>query len=321
MTQNLSTATPSHSAIPSITPARSVFDKSPSHTPDQNTDENQYASAKVLNTIGDHPVGCGGNSDVWKAEATMCDTVIVVAVKVLRSPGSDLAALCKMLEREVRCWKHLDHKNIAPFHGVHYQSNGVPAVLLPWYENGSANVYLREHPKASPIHLIKGIADGLTYLHDKGIIHGDIKGSNIMVDDRGRARLIDFGLARLTDSASLTTPTSSLRWSAPELLSPDSECITTTRASDVYAFGNTALELLTGQIPYSQLNGRCVLLVVMSGTSPRGFTGAFRADLGLPLAVELALWDLLDRCWEEASERPGIRTARQCLDVDLSSGL
>ena len=96
------------------------------------------------------------------------------ALKVLRVVGSNSAKLRKVsilsfpavynlpkcmcaqcLEREVRCWKLAVHENIAAFYGVVYQSNGAPGLVLPWYENGCANKYLREHPSADPIKTVR----------------------------------------------------------------------------------------------------------------------------------------------------------------------
>ena len=97
-----------------------------------------------------------------------------VALKVLRAVGSDSDRLRRVstlaflavyhlpncifaqrLEREVRCWKLAVHENIAAFYGVVYQSNGAPGLVLPWYENGCADKYLRGHPSADPIKTVR----------------------------------------------------------------------------------------------------------------------------------------------------------------------
>ena len=95
-----------------------------------------------------------------------------VALKVLRTVGSDSDKLHKVstpvaflavydlpcvqcLEREVGCWKLAVHENIAAFYGVVYQSNGAPGLVLPWYENGSVDKYLRRHPSADPISTVR----------------------------------------------------------------------------------------------------------------------------------------------------------------------
>jgi serine/threonine protein kinase len=103
------------------------------------------------------------------------------------------------------------------------------------------------------------VVAGIEHMHDKGVVHGDLKGvspgygganhaltestqANVMIDDSGHAKLIDFGLSRLIDSEDglAASTVSSIRWCAPELLRSDTR---TTKSSDVYAFASTALEV------------------------------------------------------------------------------
>ena len=56
----------------------------------------------------------------------------------------------------MRIWDLLDHENVAVFHGVVYNSNGAPAIVSPWYANGSADVYLRQHPDTNPMTIVRG---------------------------------------------------------------------------------------------------------------------------------------------------------------------
>jgi serine/threonine protein kinase len=93
------------------------------------------------------------------------------------------------------------------------------------------------------------IAQGLVYLHSQDIIHGDLRGANILVDDNWHVRLADFGLAVFA-SATVATGSShrggSARWMSPELLSPQScglEKSQRTFASDVYSFACVCIEV------------------------------------------------------------------------------
>ncbi|KAF8526294.1 kinase-like domain-containing protein [Hysterangium stoloniferum] len=210
-----------------------------------------------------------------------------------------------MLAREVRCWKPLKHKHIARFVGVQYQSNGPPALISLWYKNGSSNRYLKENPNVDRITLIKGIADGLVYLHENGIVHGDLKGGNILIGDDGTPKITDFGVSRILDEHGFTTSTyyTSFRWCAPELLVSSGP----TKEGDVYAFATTVGELLSGEVPHKGSGDAPVILKVYR-------------DKKLPfercdVRCSDELWSLLLRCW---AADPALRPTIQEVRVRLS---
>jgi serine/threonine protein kinase len=110
---------------------------------------------------------------------------------------------------------------------------------------------------------------GIEYLHERGIVHADLKGvspgsgtvkrtliwpmqTNVMIDDQGHAKLIDFGLARVIDAKPglTTSTTTTIRWCAPELIRSDDARMT--KSSDVYAFASTVLEVGISHCPGDQ---------------------------------------------------------------------
>ncbi|KAL4064646.1 kinase-like domain-containing protein, partial [Scleroderma citrinum] len=109
---------------------------------------------------------------------------------------------------------------------------------------------------------IIGIARGLSYLHNHHlgpIVHGDLKGSNVLISDNGHALITDFGYTLLKNSSfkiTLSLPCGgTYNWMSPEIVESwerEDECKTTTQ-SDVWAFGMTALELFTRKIPFDHL--------------------------------------------------------------------
>ncbi|KAI6150061.1 kinase-like domain-containing protein [Pisolithus thermaeus] len=129
---------------------------------------------------------------------------------------------------------------------------------------GSARSYVQDR-RNDPRPLIRDIAEGLHYLHShpKGpIIHGDLKGDNVLIDQNGRALLTDFGLSVHINSSFTMTVNSpcggSLYWMAPELVE-DKGAIPATTKSDVWSFGMTALVcqvalLLSDGLPMSFRN-------------------------------------------------------------------
>jgi len=146
----------------------------------------------------------------------------------------------------------------------------------------------------------------LHYLHSRNIVHGDLRGTNIFIDDQWHVRLADFGLAGFAD-ATLVTHTSnnagSIRWMAPELHNPeifDLKELRRTAASDVYAFACVVLEIYTGNYPFSDTpRDGTVILKVMQGQRP------IRPMVDTGKTVSDDLWCLIELCWQQApSDRP-----------------
>ncbi|KIO20538.1 hypothetical protein M407DRAFT_49006, partial [Tulasnella calospora MUT 4182] len=125
-------------------------------------------------------------------------------------------------------------------------NNGKDVYLVSAFaENGSLPGFLQRRPGVDRRRLVIEIAEGLAYLHRCGIIHGDLKGNNVLISGEERVLLCDFGLAKHVTSCTLTTlkGVGSLPWQSPELLQDASR---RTFQSDVYAFGITVYEVRTG---------------------------------------------------------------------------
>ncbi|KAG6329782.1 hypothetical protein ID866_9307 [Astraeus odoratus] len=112
---------------------------------------------------------------------------------------------------------------------------------------------------------IQDIADGLQYLHNQEILHGDLRGRNVLISEDGHALLADYGLSTLIETSFDTTaavpihPT--VRWIAPEQIDNDGKV---TIQGDVWAFGMTALELFTRRPPYYDIpDTRSVILRIL----------------------------------------------------------
>ncbi|KIK90716.1 hypothetical protein PAXRUDRAFT_831453 [Paxillus rubicundulus Ve08.2h10] len=205
-----------------------------------------------------------------------------------------------------------------------------PAMVCPWLENGSLTSYLEcRHDTLKPVErlsLISDVAAGLQYLHSQSTVHGDLSGSNILIDGNGRACISDFGLSIvLTKLGGSTYATSShagwtLRWTAPELLdlqAPEDEdnplYIAPKPSSDVYSFGRIILQILTGKVPYHYyISDGKVLSAIIQGIIP------MRPN---PPLVTDRQWRFIQRCWmpiDADESRPHadeiVEFARQQLD-------
>ncbi|KAF9043328.1 kinase-like domain-containing protein [Panaeolus papilionaceus] len=185
-----------------------------------------------------------------------------------------------------------------------------PAMIMQWYKNGSAAEYLaKKNPRADRLQLILDVARGLAYLHthQPPIVHADLKGNNVLITDEGQGVLCDFGLSEVMEDLgrpagmTLSNPDfGPLRWQAPEFMKEDDE--PATPSSDVWSYGCTAFELLTGRIPYGHRTRDA--LVIQDMQSKRKPPGP--ADVCL-LAFDSRVRDLLDWCWNfEPSQRPSM---------------
>ncbi|KAJ7145874.1 kinase-like domain-containing protein [Mycena epipterygia] len=198
----------------------------------------------------EHPVSGGTFSNIYKAFYN----TKTVELKVMRTfhQGSALHAFRSKFYQEALIWQNLCHPNILPLLGVDQESFSPSlGMILPWMEHGSVVQYLGKQGRGHVNEILLEIAQGLQYLHSKNIVHGDLRGANVLINDEPRACLADFGLSFLADASLEHTPerVGGLRWMAPELIDPDSfGCqFSHTKASDVYAFGCVFLELYTGQ--------------------------------------------------------------------------
>ncbi|KZT57402.1 kinase-like protein, partial [Calocera cornea HHB12733] len=224
------------------------------------------------------------------------------------------------LIREISIWSTLEHPNVLPFLGLSVQPDlRVPYLVSPWESYGNVMKYLESHEDADRAHLIRGVADGLIYLHDKGVVHGDIKGANILVASDGHPVLADFGLSVIDSQNTQGQTTSqtfagSARWMAPERLVPDeyglSGRTSRTPASDVYSFGLTIYEIYSGRVPFYGLGNIEASMAAVGGKRP-----PHPGDDATRRGLTPRLWTYITRCWEaQPASRPGLADLAQYLD-------
>ncbi|THU90607.1 kinase-like protein, partial [Dendrothele bispora CBS 962.96] len=231
----------------------------------------------------------------------------VVALKRMRifQRHSGLSRTRRRFCREALVWQQLRNTFIVPFLGIDAETfPSYMCLVSPWMRHGTILKHIAEHGKAHLDERLHEVTQGLAYLHSQNVIHGDLRGANILINDNWQACLTDFGLT-VFDGPTPTSLTSrregSVRWMAPELLIPDSfgfDCSRPTAKTDVYAFGCVCFELYAGCPPFSQfVHDTAVMLRVVKGERPDRPTGQN--------GMTDEMWSMVDRCWRPShKERP-----------------
>ncbi|TDL15432.1 kinase-like protein, partial [Rickenella mellea] len=141
--------------------------------------------------------------------------------------------------KELKIWSRLDHQNILRLWGYTLDDEECPALISEWMTNGTVLSYLKLNPQVDLLDLVKGIADGLAYLHKEGVVHGDLKSDDVLISPSGVPLLTDFGISRamvLTHTVTWSRELmGSVRWMAYELIAPQESG--PQKITDVWAFG------------------------------------------------------------------------------------
>jgi len=204
-------------------------------------------------------IGSGGMADVYLAMQEHPRRK--VALKLMRTGIASRSAL-RRFEFESQILGRLHHPNIAQVYeaGTHDDgSGGVPYFAMEYIPNAkSITDYAREKKLSTKqrLDLFAKVCDAVHHGHQKAIIHRDLKPGNILVDSSGEPKVIDFGVARSTDSDMVVTTLQTdvgqligtLQYMSPEQCEADPDDLDT--RSDVYALGVVLYELLCDQLPY-----------------------------------------------------------------------
>ncbi|KAJ6487027.1 kinase-like domain-containing protein, partial [Mycena sanguinolenta] len=251
--------------------------------------------------LGEHVAG-GSFSDVYKA-SLRGQSVAAKVVRVFTKMEVDAAV--KSFGQEAVIWRQLSHPNLLPFFGLYYLGPRL-CLVSPWMENGDIHTFLKRHP-CDIDRRILDVALGLKHLHEKDVVHGDLKTANVFVTSSFRACIADFGLSSIVVGSSIQLTDSSmrarggtLRYQAPELLKGGHN----NSESDVFALACVCYELFTEKLPFHELRSPlAVITAVLVGSRPSPTASC---------ATYPALWNLIQDCWREQPEvRP---TAAQIVE-------
>ncbi len=207
---------------------------------------NQY---KILEKIG-----AGGQGTVYKALDTKLDRTVVI--KVLPPELTAKTANFKRFEREAQLCSQLDHPNVCTIYDFH-EDDGVFYIAMQYIEGKNVRQLVDGRPLdlKSALGIAVQVCDALAYTHSRGIIHRDIKAGNIIVNDTGQAKILDFGLAKLlqeeplengaeraVDITEIGVPYGTATYAAPEQAKGERA----DHRADIFSTGVLLYEMLTG---------------------------------------------------------------------------
>ena len=193
-------------------------------------------------------LGRGGMGEVWRAHDTTIERV--VALKMLLPHYAKDPDFDKRFRREARAAARLDDPHVVPIYDVG-EIDGRLYVTMRLIDGVDLDTLLRSGPlePARAVHIIEQIASALHSAHRAGLVHRDVKPSNILLADNDFAYLIDFGIARAAGDTKLTSEGSTIgTWAymAPERFNAGESA----PSSDIYALACVLYQCLTGELPF-----------------------------------------------------------------------
>lgn len=194
-------------------------------------------------------LGRGGMAEVWYAENSIGKPA---AVKILNENLSHNQQIVERFHNEALVMVKLDHPNIRQVYDYGYLDNR-HCIIMEYLEGNDLEALMQQGRRFTDEELRtwwNQIADALNYTHGMGVVHRDIKPSNLFLDNKGNIKLLDFGIAKLKESMSMTRTGAmmgTLMYMSPEQVM-DSKNID--YRTDIYSLAVTFVHLLSGKAPY-----------------------------------------------------------------------
>jgi eukaryotic-like serine/threonine-protein kinase len=233
---------------------------------------------KILDKLGE-----GGMGLVYKAQDTQLQRT--VALKFLSKHAVHSEETKKRLIREAQAAGALDHPHICTTYGIH-DEEGHFFVAMAYIQGSTLADKIKERPLVleDALDIAIQTADGLQEAHEHGVVHRDIKPSNIMLDLKGRVKIVDFGLAYLPADNRLSREGTTL--GTPAYMSPEQAMgQSLDRRTDIWSLGVVVYEMVTGRLPFEDRYEQAIVYSILN-EEPEPVT-ALRS--GLPAELDRIL--------------------------------
>jgi serine/threonine protein kinase/Flp pilus assembly protein TadD len=245
-------------------------------------------------------LGEGGGGVVYQARDTRLNRI--VALKFLRPQLLGSEEEKRFLVREAQAAAALDHPNICTIYEID-ETDGQVFISMAFIEGVSLKKRVQSDPfdVEEAIHVAIQVAEGLEAAHRKGIVHRDIKSANIMVTDKGLAKITDFGLALLAEEAEITTREKII--GTPSYMSPEqARGESVDQRADIWAWGVVFYEMLAGQLPFRGDRPAALIYSILNDEPPSLSQINPKVPIELEWVVNQALVKSADERYQDFAE-------------------
>ena len=248
-------------------------------------------------------LGQGAMGVVYKAKDPLIDRVVAIKTINLNQAMEEREEYEARFYQEARAAGRLSHHNIVTIYDVG-KSGDVAYIAMEFLQGRELREILNEKPVlpvAEALDIVTQVAQGLAYAHAHGIVHRDVKPSNIMIQNDGHVKITDFGIARMA-SAAVRTQTGMVLGS-PKYMSPEQVMgKLTDQRSDIFSLGIMLYEMLTGRPPFSGENVNAIMYQTLNASPPQPSTLNPGVPEMLNFIVAKALAKKVDDRYQDANE-------------------
>src|SRR5258705_10058818 len=261
-------------------------------------------------------IGQGAMGVVYKAVDPIIDRTVAIKTINLNLSRQELEEYEARFQQEIKAAGRLNHPNIVTIYGVG-KTDQVAYMAMEFLEGKELKDMIAAGtlPAADQVvDIISQVADGLSFAHSQDIVHRDVKPSNIMVMRGGIAKITDFGIARLPNSAVKTM--TGLILGSPRYMSPEQVIGKTIDArSDIFSLGVVLYEALTGVPPFDGDNVNAIMYATVNTTPPPPSAHNRAVPGMLELIVAKAMAKLLEDRYQSIKElADDLREVRRQMD-------